>query len=86
VKWEGNFWDTYEGFDHVHPGAGDTPFELYAYADRLWADIPTAGFFRGSPVIETLDFLARLAPFSSPLLILRDPAPATRRTTNRTPG
>jgi nitrous oxidase accessory protein len=86
VKWEGNFWDIYEGFDRTHSGIGDTPFELYAYADRLLADLPAAGFFRGTPVIETLDFLARLAPFSTPQLILRDPTPATRRTTNRTAG
>jgi len=35
-------------------------------------------FYRGSPVFETIDFLARLAPFSKPLLVLRDEEPATR--------
>ena len=34
-----------------------------------------ARFFRSSPVLELLDFLERLAPFSSPDLILRDEQP-----------
>jgi nitrous oxidase accessory protein len=48
---------------------------LLAYADRIWLETPAARFFRNSPVLELLDFLERLAPFSSPALILRDPAP-----------
>ncbi|HVI50518.1 MAG TPA: nitrous oxide reductase family maturation protein NosD [Candidatus Sulfotelmatobacter sp.] len=75
-RWEGNYWDTYEGFDHGKRGFGDSPFEVWAYADRLWVDVPPAAFFRGSPMMEALDFLARLAPFSKPRLILRDPRPA----------
>jgi nitrous oxidase accessory protein len=34
-----------------------------------------AKFFRNSPVMELLDFLERLAPFSTPSLILRDERP-----------
>jgi len=75
-RWDGNFWDTYEGFDHAHRGFGESPFEVWSYADRLWVDVPAAAFFRGSPVMEALDFLSRLAPFSRPRLILRDPRPA----------
>ena len=32
-------------------------------------------FFRSSPVLELIDFVERLAPFSQPDLILRDPLP-----------
>lgn len=73
--WLGNYWDTYEGFDRDGDGVGDHPFELYTYADRIWIETPMARFFRNSPVLELLDFLERLAPFSSPGLILRDRAP-----------
>jgi nitrous oxidase accessory protein len=73
--WRGNYWDDYQGFDRNHDGIGDAPYEIYAYADRIWMEIPKARFFRNSPVLELLDFLERLAPFSSPDLILRDPAP-----------
>jgi nitrous oxidase accessory protein len=78
TKWRGNFWDAYQGFDRQGRGVGDTPFEIYAYADQLWADVPMTSFYRGSPVFEAIDFLARLAPFSEPLLILRDEEPATQ--------
>ena len=73
--WEGNYWSDYEGFDRNHNGEGDTPYELYAYADQLWRDAPNAQFFKGSPVLETLDFLERLAPFSKPDLLVRDKKP-----------
>jgi len=77
--WLGNYWDDYEGFDRNGDGIGDRPHERYAYADRIWIETPAARFFRNSPVLELLDFLERLAPFSAPNLILRDTAPRMRR-------
>ena len=76
--WRGNYWDDYQGFDRNHDGIGDTPHEVYLFADRIWMETPLATFFRNSPVLELLDFLERLAPFSSPHLVLRDPAPRVR--------
>jgi nitrous oxidase accessory protein len=38
-------------------------------------EFPMASFFRASPVLELLNFLERLAPFSQPELILRDNKP-----------
>jgi nitrous oxidase accessory protein len=76
--WRSNFWDDYQGFDRNADGIGDTPHEVYLFADRIWMETPMASFFRNSPVLEMLDFLERLAPFSSPHLVLRDPAPRMR--------
>jgi len=73
--WFANHWDDYQGFDRDGDGFGDTPHELYAWADRLWMEFPAAKFFRNSPVLELLDFLERLAPFSTPSLILQDRNP-----------
>lgn len=73
--WQGNHWDDYRGFDRDGDGLGDTPYELYAYADRIWQQRPEAAFFRGSPLFEAIDFLDRLAPFSQPTLVVRDDAP-----------
>ena len=74
--WKGNYWSDYEGFDRDADGSGDTPYELYAYADRLWQDEPYAQFFKGSPMLEVLDFLERLAPFSAPDMLVRDEQPS----------
>lgn len=73
--WRGNYWDDYEGFDRDRNAVGDSPYELYAYADRIWMDIPQAQFFKGSPILEVLNFLEQLAPFSEPTMILRDGKP-----------
>ncbi len=78
-RWEGNRWDEYEGFDRNHDGIGDTPHDVWLHADRLWMETPMATFFRNSPLLELLDFLERLAPFSVPYRILTDPVPDLRR-------
>jgi nitrous oxidase accessory protein len=72
---EGNYWEDYEGFDRDRNGVGDTPYEVHAYADRLWMDVPLVQFFKGSPMLDFLDFLERLAPFTDPDIIMRDPKP-----------
>jgi nitrous oxidase accessory protein len=77
--WEGNHWSDYEGFDEDRDGVGDTPYELYVYADRLWQDVPYAQFFKGSPVLEVMDFLERLAPFTEPRILVRDEQPSKQR-------
>jgi nitrous oxidase accessory protein len=74
-EWSRNYWDDYEGFDRDADGTGDTPYELRAFADRIWMQAPPAAFFRASPLLEAIDFLDRLAPFSAPTVILRDEAP-----------
>ena len=38
-------------------------------------DVPPAQFYKGSPMLEVLDFLEQLAPFTEPDLMLRDPRP-----------
>jgi nitrous oxidase accessory protein len=76
--WRDNHWDEYQGFDRNRDGVGDTAHELYLFADRIWMETPMATFFRNSPALEILDFLERLAPFSSPHRLLRDPQPRMR--------
>ncbi len=77
--WQRNFWDDYEGFDRDRDGIGDKPFIMRSYADRLWMDVPAAGFFKGSPALAALDFIERLAPFSEPLKLLEDGKPRVSR-------
>lgn len=83
--WRGNYWDDYQGFDRNADNVGDTPYELFAFSDRIWMEIPQARFFKTSPAMEALDFLERLAPFSSPDLMLRDELPRFRKTKEAKP-
>jgi nitrous oxidase accessory protein len=76
--WRGNHWSDYQGFDRDRNGVGDTPHEIWLFADRIWMETPMTTFFRNSPALELLDFLERLAPFSTPHLLLRDAAPRMR--------
>jgi nitrous oxidase accessory protein len=74
----GNYWDNYEGFDRDKDNVGDTPHKVYQYADQLWVYNPDVKFFYGSPVISLLNFLAKLAPFSTPLFLMEDEKPRVR--------
>jgi nitrous oxidase accessory protein len=74
-EWEGNYWDDYEGFDKDNDGIGDRPYEPRVYSDRLWMDVPDAAFFLGTPLLSLIDFLEKLAPFSDPLIMLKDEKP-----------
>ncbi|MBI3446027.1 MAG: nitrous oxide reductase family maturation protein NosD [Magnetospirillum sp.] len=73
--WDGNRWEDYQGFDRDHNGVGDKPHRLFSYAGRVWMDVPNTRFFKGTPLLEVLDFLDRLAPFSEPVLMLEDKHP-----------
>ena len=64
---------------HREPAGSGTAYELYAYADQIWIEMPPARFFKTAPVLELLDFLERLAPFSSPEMTLKDDKPRFRK-------
>ncbi len=74
-RWEGNYWDRYEGFDRDGDGFGDIPFRLYYYADRVWMLNPNIKFFYASPIISLINFLAKIAPLSEPIKLLEDKRP-----------
>lgn len=74
-SWDGNYWESYEGFDKNHDGVGDTPYSLHSYADKVWMLNPNVKFFYGSPIISILNFLAKLAPLSEPVRLLTDNHP-----------
>lgn len=70
-----NFWDRYMGFDIDGDGIGDTPYNVLLYADRLWQFDHHLKFFYATPVLSIIDFIERLAPFSEPVLLMRDASP-----------
>jgi len=74
-KFEGNYWSDYQGYDKDKDNVGDVPYSLYSYSEHLWAFNKNVKFFYGAPILEVLDFLERLAPFSKPKFVLRDKTP-----------
>ena len=82
----GNYWDNYEGFDRDGDNIGDTPHKVYQYADQLWIYNPDVKFFYGSPVMSLLNFLAKLAPFSTPLFLMEDQKPLMTIESHNTKG
>lgn len=78
--WRANAWDAFEGFDRDGDGVGDTPFEVWTWADRLWMDVPSAQLFRTAPSLALVDFAERLSLTTEPRLILSDPTPRTKGT------
>ncbi|MEY3220026.1 MAG: hypothetical protein RIT27_1383 [Pseudomonadota bacterium] len=78
-SWEGNYWDDYIGFDQNKDSIGDTPYQLYSYADQLMTISPQTKFFKGTPLLELLNFLEQLAPFNEPILLLQDNRPLLKK-------
>ncbi len=74
-KWDNNYWDDYQGFDRNDDNIGDMPYKLYSYTEHIWDFDRHAKFFYGAPILAILDFLERLAPFSSPKFVLEDDKP-----------
>ncbi len=74
-KFEGNYWSDYQGYDKDEDNIGDVPYSLYSYSEHLWAFNKNIKFFYGAPILEVLDFLERLAPFSKPKFVMRDKKP-----------
>ena len=72
---EYNYWDRYAGFDRDHNNIGDNSHQIYQYADQLWHYNNKVKFFYGSPIMSLMNFLANLAPFVEPNLLLEDSKP-----------
>jgi len=70
-----NYWDRYQGFDRNNDNIGDTPHQVYQYADQLWHYNHKVKFFYASPIMSLLNFLSNLAPFIEPHLLLEDNTP-----------
>jgi len=72
---EYNYWDRYAGFDKNNDNIGDTSHKIYQYADQLWHYNNKVKFFYASPIMTLMNFLANLAPFVEPNLLLEDSKP-----------
>jgi len=74
-KWIHNYWGDYAGFDKDGDNVGDFPYRIYEYHARLWRFDKHIKYFYGTPILSILDYLEKLAPFSKPQFVLKDPEP-----------
>jgi len=74
-KWINNYWGDYAGYDKDGDNIGDFPYRIYEYHARLWRFDKHIKYFYGTPILSILDYLEKLAPFSKPQFILKDPKP-----------
>lgn len=84
-RWNRNYWDNYQGFDRDKDGIGDIPFEQRMFADRLWQHKPPVKIFYASPVLELLNMLWKIMPFSEPELVAKDNEPRVLLPGGQTP-
>jgi len=70
-----NFWDKNKGFDRNEDGISDTPYLVMIYADKLWQFNHKLKLFYGTPLLSIVDFIEKLAPFSEPVLLMKDTSP-----------
>jgi nitrous oxidase accessory protein len=77
-KIEYNYWDRYAGFDRDKNNIGDTAHKNFQYADQLWHYNHKVKFFYASPVMSLMNFLANLAPFVEPIMLLEDQKPSIK--------
>jgi len=75
VRFEGNRWSEYEGYDLDDDGVGDVPFVLRGATNGMLDRHPDARFFTGTPAAALLDLLAAAFPMLAPPPLLEDPQP-----------
>ncbi len=75
VRWEGNWFEDYAGYDLDGDGTGDVPYELRSFSGSLLARRPELAFFRDTPALALTDAAAHLDPLFPPRRLLSDPRP-----------
>lgn len=75
LRWEGNDFDTYQGYDLDRDGFGDVPFEMRSLSDELQDRHAELAFFHGSPTLSLLDAVSHAFPLFEPQVVLRDERP-----------
>jgi nitrous oxidase accessory protein len=78
TKFEGNFWDSYRGYDLNRDGIGDVPHPPVRLFSVIVGSNPQAIVLMRSALVSLLDAVERALPSLTPELFV-DPKPAMRR-------
>lgn len=78
VRWAGNFWSDYSGYDANDDGIGDVPYRAMKVFDQIAAGNSALRLLTYSPSAQALDFGARLFPLFAPQSMVTDERPLVR--------
>ncbi len=78
MKFEGNYWSDYDGYDLDGDGFGDLRFEHKQLSSELEQQRPALAFLRGTLAIGMIDAVSKAFPLLSSRTLLLDPKPAMR--------
>jgi nitrous oxidase accessory protein len=76
VRFDGNHWTEYEGYDLDHDGRGDVAFEVKQLSGELTNAHPVLQFFEGTGAMSVIDAVAHAVPVLAAHQVLVDPHPA----------
>ena len=76
VRFDGNHWTEYEGYDLDHDGCGDVAFEVKQLSGELTDAHPALQFFDGTGAMGIVDAVAHAVPVLAAHRLLVDPHPA----------
>ena len=79
VRWAGNYFEDYAGYDLDGDGVGDVPHEPRSLSNQLTSTRENFQFFRGTPALGLLDVVSRVLPVLTPKVLFTDQAPLLRR-------
>ncbi len=75
VRWAGNFWSDYAGYDANGDGRGDLPYRAIKVFEGVVAGNSALRLLAYSPSVQALDFAARLFPLFAPQPTVVDERP-----------
>ncbi|GAB4158174.1 MAG: nitrous oxide reductase family maturation protein NosD [Planctomycetota bacterium] len=75
VRWVGNHYDAYAGYDLDSDGFGDVPFEFRRLSAQIEGKFPALALFHGAPSMQLVDAAAELMPLFSPRSLMMDRKP-----------
>lgn len=78
VRFTGNHWSSYAGYDLDRDGVGDVAFQVQQPSSDLNDAHPSLKWFRGTAALGLYDAIAKALPFFGTRLLLEDENPKVR--------
>lgn len=75
IRWEGNSFDDYVGYDLDGDGFGDIAYELSDLSNVLESRNADLAFLRGTPALALVSVAGHVVPLFAPRPVLRDARP-----------